>query len=1177
MAIYGAGVDSTASATTASWARVRFFLASVGAAIAVLALAAALFGASRAEAKPPQVTVQPGEAVYEARGGNPLDFFIDVFPNEGGQVYVYELRGIAGQGSVTGLSSTGPSSAKGTYRAPDGFTGRAVVSIRATDSSSGAFRDGQVIIDVNPKTELTAGPGVGLTPGLTTDNTPSFEFQAVTGQTPSVVASATFECKIDSGEWAPCSSPFTAATLADGDHTFSVRAVLGSDLVDPQAQSAEFTVDTTAPVVAVTGGPSGRVASTSASLTFTNDDPAANVECKLDSGSWEACSSPKSYSDLGQGDHTFEVRATDLAGNVSNVASRSWTVDTLASVTIDSGPSDGNTDATPSFTFTSDSDTAETESRVYETGESAASFAACVSPFTSEALNKNVSYTFEVKVTDDLGNTDTKTRVWNQSNTAPTPGTPNATVSAGDTAELDLSQGATDADPGDSLGEFTVTSGGSGGIGDIGSRITPGTADPDTGEVTVPTAANAAGTYTFTFTVSDGRQGGTSIGTATVRVRPDTASVTEPTPADKPISDSTPEWTFTAVAETTDFECRLLTSADLEVRAWESCFGGTYAPEVIDGTYKIEVRAKLDDLVDDSPLTSNLVEVDTASPDVDITGPTEIIEDADALNNVESPAFTFETTDTDDRVFFECRTDADEADVWTECESGDLVEGLVDGNRTFDVRAQDAAGNKDNTDSFAWERDTTEPEFEITSGPEEGDWTNLRRPTWEYTESDPNPIADDKNLLAATTTCQIDSGTTVSDCPSLWTAPSFLNDGPRKLTLTVQDAAGNTGTEIVNFTVATTSPAAFLEETPENPSGSDASFEFMSSSELGPEGKFQCRTSSNGGSFSQWVDCVSPYTPPSLQNGANTFQVRAVDSGGNASSGPFVASYTWTVLGTPVADLTATNTGFGNAAFRFVSNDPVASFECQLDDGAWAACISPKNYSGLAVGAHTFRVRAVNEVETGEAVEHTWNATPPAAPDTEITKRPAATTPQKSASFEFTSNDPLATFECRIDGGSWDSCESPQGYDGLANGDHTFEVRAGNDSGQTDSTPASASWTVVDQTVEPVPGQIDLSISGPRSAKAGKSMSLRVVLRNAGTEDARRTKVCLAGPKAILRSSPSRCKTLNVVAQSTASVTFRVATRSGLAGKRARFRATVDYMSAGQKKKEFRGHVTLLK
>ena len=138
-------------------------------------------------------------------------------------------------------------------------------------------------------------------------------------------------------------------------------------------------------------------------------------------------------------------------------------------------------------------------------------------------------------------------------------------------------------------------------------------------------------------------------------------------------------------------------------------------------------------------------------------------------------------------------------------------------------------------------------------------------------------------------------------------------------------------------------------------------------------------------------------------------------------------------------------------------------------------------------------------------------------------------------------------------------------------------MRARNSDGQTDSSPASWNWTVIDTSVEPVPGQITPSIRGPRTVRSGKSMTLRVVLRNAGGEDASGAQVCIKGPRAMVRGEALRCKTVDVGARSTASVSFKVTTRSGMAGKSARFRATVDYVSAGESKREFKGHVTLMK
>jgi hypothetical protein len=78
---------------------------------------------------------------------------------------------------------------------------------------------------------------------------------------------------------------------------------------------------------AIDSGPSGTTSSTSATFTFSSPTTGATFECRLDGAPWSACASPKTYSSLASGTHTFEVRAEDGAGAVdATPAARSWTV-----------------------------------------------------------------------------------------------------------------------------------------------------------------------------------------------------------------------------------------------------------------------------------------------------------------------------------------------------------------------------------------------------------------------------------------------------------------------------------------------------------------------------------------------------------------------------------------------------------------------------------------------------------------------------------------------------------------------------------------------------------------------------------------------------------------------------------------------------------------------------------
>ena len=174
-----------------------------------------------------------------------------------------------------------------------------------------------------------------------------------------------------------------------------------------------------------------------------------------------------------------------------------------------------------------------------------------------------------------------------------------------------------------------------------------------------------------------------------------------------------------------------------------------------------------------------------------------------------------------------------------------------------------------------------------------------------------------------------------------------------------------------------------------------------------------------------------------------------------------------TVDSGPPASTTATS-----ASLAFSASEKEAAFQCSLDSGAWTSCVSPKSYSSLAAGPHTFSVKATDGAGNTDASPATrsWTVqavTPPAdttAPDTSISSGPSGTTTSTSASVAFSSSEGGSTFRCSLDSGAWGACASPEAYSGLAVGSHAFSVKATDAAGNTDATPATRSWTVQDVT-----------------------------------------------------------------------------------------------------------------
>ncbi len=113
----------------------------------------------------------------------------------------------------------------------------------------------------------------------------------------------------------------TDTSVPAGAHTYSVTAVY--DSWTSTSPSASFT---TLAMPAITAEPPVASNSTSASLGFSGGN-GSSYQCQLDGSGYGACTSPAAYSGLGQGSHTFSVRAAS-GSSTGPAATFTWTVDT---------------------------------------------------------------------------------------------------------------------------------------------------------------------------------------------------------------------------------------------------------------------------------------------------------------------------------------------------------------------------------------------------------------------------------------------------------------------------------------------------------------------------------------------------------------------------------------------------------------------------------------------------------------------------------------------------------------------------------------------------------------------------------------------------------------------------------------------------------------------------------
>ncbi len=259
---------------------------------------------------------------------------------------------------------------------------------------------------------LPAAPAISGPEGLINQNNLAYTFTTD-------LAGARFQCAFDAGAFGDCTTATgfaPASPLADGAHELRVRAIGGEGGVSPTSTRA-VTVDTVAPETTVTGGPiNGSVTSDSTpTFDFASSEAGSSFVCRVDANAFAPCTSGAARSTsaraftppaLGNGPHTFEVQATDPAGNQdASSATSGFTVDaTGPAVTITKGPKKKTTKKKATFEFRAD----ETVTFTCQLDKKPA--APCTSPAKVKA--KKGKHTFVVVGTDAVGNKGQASLKW---------------------------------------------------------------------------------------------------------------------------------------------------------------------------------------------------------------------------------------------------------------------------------------------------------------------------------------------------------------------------------------------------------------------------------------------------------------------------------------------------------------------------------------------------------------------------------------------------------------------------------------------------------------------------------------------------------------------------------------------------------------------------------------------
>jgi hypothetical protein len=275
------------------------------------------------------------------------------------------------------------------YSVPPPVDGGHTFNVKAVDddAESGVTSYGWTIDTQAPALTISKEPA-----NPTDDPNAKFEFAATD------LTSVTYECRLDNRPVEACSPPDKSySNLSDDTHLFTLT---GTDAAkNTSTTTYQWVVDKAKPIATITSSPRNPTNQTNASFSFSSNKRGSDFRCKLDTGDFSDCKSPKTYGALDAGTHTFSVKASGSAPTTSF----SWTIDLTPppAPAIGSRPTDPSNTSNASFGF-SDSEGEVSFGCKLDGG----GFSTCSSPAAYSGLGAG-GHTFAVRATDPAGNTGT--------------------------------------------------------------------------------------------------------------------------------------------------------------------------------------------------------------------------------------------------------------------------------------------------------------------------------------------------------------------------------------------------------------------------------------------------------------------------------------------------------------------------------------------------------------------------------------------------------------------------------------------------------------------------------------------------------------------------------------------------------------------------------------------------